>query len=94
MCSTAWQDCDAAKRWEPRCLTSMATGPWYRWGVRGAVRWAPRMGGEAVTRMNVNPPMPRNLAGNPDSPQVVVFLTSIIDKIMGITMYYMHYYAI
>ena len=32
MCSTAWQDCDAAKRWEPRCLTSMATGPWYRWG--------------------------------------------------------------
>ena len=35
MCSTAWQDCDAAKRWEPRCLTSMATGPWYRWGCVG-----------------------------------------------------------
>ena len=26
---------------------------------------------------------PRNLAGNPDSPQAVVFLTSIIDVIVG-----------
>ena len=28
-------------------------------GVRGSVRQAPRMGGEAATRMNVNPPRPR-----------------------------------
>ena len=28
-------------------------------------------------------PNPRNLAGNPDSPQAVVFLTSIIDVIVG-----------
>ena len=28
-------------------------------------------------------PIPRNLAGNPDSPQAVVFLTSITDVMMG-----------
>ena len=27
--------------------------------------------------------IPRNVAGNPDSPQVTVFCTSIIDVIMG-----------
>ena len=26
---------------------------------------------------------PRNLAGNPDSPQAVIFLTSITDVMMG-----------
>ena len=37
---------------------------------------------------------PRNLAGNPDSPQAVVFLTSIIDETAGIVTSYMHYWAI
>ena len=37
---------------------------------------------------------PRNLAGNPDSPQAVVFLTSIIDETVGIATSYMHYWAI
>ena len=36
----------------------------------------------------------RSLAGNPDSPQVGVFLTSIIDKTVGVATYYMHYHAI
>ena len=36
----------------------------------------------------------RNLAGNPDSPQAVVFLTSIIDETEGIATYYMYYCAI
>ena len=33
----------------------------------------------------------RNLAGNPDSPQAVVFLTSIIDETVGVATSYMHY---
>ena len=37
---------------------------------------------------------PRNLAGNLDSPQAVVFLTSIIDETVGIATSYMHYWAI
>ena len=37
---------------------------------------------------------PRSLAGNPDSAQAVVFLTSIIDEIVGVAMYYMHYHAV
>ena len=37
---------------------------------------------------------PRSLAGNPDSPQAVVFLTSIIDEIVSIATYYMHYHVI
>ena len=36
----------------------------------------------------------RSLAGNPDSPQAGVFLTSIIDEIVGVATYYMHYHAI
>ena len=36
----------------------------------------------------------RSLAGNPDSAQAVVFLTSIIDEIVGVAMYYMHYHAV
>ena len=36
----------------------------------------------------------RSLAGNPDSPQAGVFLTSIIDEIVGVETYYVHYYAI
>ena len=36
----------------------------------------------------------RSLAGNPDSLQAVVFLTSIIDEIMGVATYYVHYHAI
>ena len=36
----------------------------------------------------------RNLAGNPDPPQAVVFLTSIIDETVGIVAFYMHYWAI
>jgi hypothetical protein len=34
------------------------------------------------------------VAGNPDSPQAVVFLTSIIDEIVGVATYYMHYHAV
>ena len=37
---------------------------------------------------------PRSLAGNPDSPQASVFLTSIIDEIVDVATYYMHYHAI
>ena len=37
---------------------------------------------------------PRSLAGNPDSPQAGVFLTSIIDEIVGVATYYIHYHAI
>ena len=40
------------------------------------------------------PLTPRSLAGNPDSPQVGVFLTSIIDETVGVATYYMHYHAI
>ena len=36
----------------------------------------------------------RSLAGNPDSPQAVVFLTSIIDKIVGVATDYVDYHAI
>ena len=45
----------------------------------------------------VSPPVgvdPRSLAGNPDSPQAVVFLTSIIDELVSIEMYYVHYHVI
>ena len=42
----------------------------------------------------VPPKAPRSLAGNPDSAQAVVFLTSIIDEIVGVAMYYMHYHAV
>ena len=37
---------------------------------------------------------PRSLAGNPDSPQAVVFLTSIIDEIVGVATDYADYHAI
>ena len=37
---------------------------------------------------------PRSLAGNPDSPQAVVFLTSIIDEIVGVATDYVDYHAI
>ena len=37
---------------------------------------------------------PRSLAGNPDSPQAVVFLTSIIDELVSIETYYVHYHVI
>ena len=37
---------------------------------------------------------PRSLAGNPDSPQAVVFLTSIIDEIVSIATYYVYYHVI
>ena len=36
----------------------------------------------------------RSLAGNPDSPQAVVFLTSIIDELVRIKTYYVHYHVI
>ena len=36
----------------------------------------------------------RSLAGNLDSPQAGVFLTSIIDGIVGVATYYMHHHAI
>ena len=36
----------------------------------------------------------RSLAGNPDSPQAVVFLTSIIDELVSIATYYVHYHVI
>ena len=36
----------------------------------------------------------RSLAGNPDSPQAGVFLTSIIDEIVDVAPYYIHYHAI
>ena len=36
----------------------------------------------------------RSLAGNLDSPQADVFLTSIIDGIVGVATYYMHHHAI
>ena len=38
--------------------------------------------------------MPRSLAGNPDSPQASVFLTSTIDEIVDVATYYIHYHAI
>ena len=37
---------------------------------------------------------PRSLAGNPDSPQAVVFLPSIIDELVSIETYYVHYHVI
>ena len=37
---------------------------------------------------------PRSLAGNPDSPLAVVFLTSIIDEIVGVATDYADYHAI
>ena len=36
----------------------------------------------------------RSLAGNPDSPQAVVFLTSIIDELVRIKTYYVYYHVI
>ena len=36
----------------------------------------------------------RSLAGNPDSPQAVVFSTSIIDELVSIETYYVHYHVI
>ena len=42
----------------------------------------------------VLPVAPRSLAGNLDSPQAGVFLTSIIDGIVGVATYYMHHHAI
>ena len=44
--------------------------------------------------MLAGPSGTRSLAGNPDSPQAVVFLTSIIDEIVSIATYYMHYHVI
>ena len=41
-----------------------------------------------------HPRGPRSLAGNPDSPQAVVFLTSIIDELVSIATYYVHYHVI
>ena len=38
-------------------------------------------------------PRPRSLAGNPDSPQAIVFITSIIDIMVGFETYYIYYYA-
>ena len=43
----------------------------------------------AIRRCNT-----RSLAGNPDSPQAVVFLTSIIDEIVGVATDYADYHAI
>ena len=37
---------------------------------------------------------PRSLAGNPDSPQAVIFLTSIIDEIVGVASDYVDHHAI
>ena len=37
---------------------------------------------------------PRSLAGNPDSPQAIVFITSIIDIMVGFETYYIYYNAI
>ena len=36
----------------------------------------------------------RSLAGNPDSPQAGVLLTSISDEIVDVATYYRHYHAI
>ena len=36
----------------------------------------------------------RNLAGNPDSPQAAIFLTSITDVMMGFETYCIHYHAV
>ena len=36
----------------------------------------------------------RSLAGNPASPQAGVLLTLIIDEIVGVATYYIHYHAI
>ena len=64
------------------------------WLRRGS-RWPPSIwpGPPSPTPMP-----PRNLAGNlpqpPDSPQAIVFLTSIIDETVGIATSYMHYWAI
>ena len=43
----------------------------------------------AIRRCNT-----RSLAGNLDSAQAVVFLTSIIDEIVSVAMCYMHYHAV
>ena len=43
----------------------------------------------AIRRCNT-----RSLAGNPDSPQAIVFLTSIIDTMVGFETYYIYYNAI
>ena len=41
-----------------------------------------------------NRELARSLAGNPDSPLAVVFLTSIIDEIVGVATDYADYHAI
>ena len=43
----------------------------------------PDGGREAIFERKLDYPTPRNLAGNPDSPQAVIFLTSITDVMMG-----------
>ena len=58
---------------------------------RRVVRWPD---GESEVLMFIVGDGTRNLAGNPDSPQAVVFLTSIIDEIVDVSMYYIRYYAI
>ena len=52
--------------------------------------WIPAFAGMTVNMTT----LPRSLAGNLDSPQAGVFLTSIIDGIVGVATYYMHHHAI
>ena len=47
-----------------------------------------------VEAAQVGPAWPRSLAGNPNSPQAGVFLTSIIDEIVDIATYDLHHHAI
>ena len=59
----------------------------FRWGH---VRQLDRVSRELLARAWAA----RSLAGNPDSPQAVIFLTSSIEEIVGIATYYVHYHAI
>ena len=53
-------------------------------GRSGSESCRPRRGIHRPQRPRRHGPGPRNLAGNPDSPQAVIFLTSIRDVIMGL----------
>ena len=46
-------------------------------------RAAPLVGWDRWYPSSSPTPMPRNLPGNPDSPQAVIFLASITDVMMG-----------
>ena len=64
---------------------------WYWKGVRQFV-WE-RFGTSLSRSSCLNWLHRLGFAGNPDSPQAVVFLTSIIDELVSVETYYVHYHV-